>query len=84
MYFVFFISVALFALGSTALPTRRYKRNAVHDVVCVYPGDPVQASIRETGSGYFLQLFPDEEGNIVGLKELMELLKDWCRCNDLS
>jgi hypothetical protein len=59
----------------------QYKRRAVHEVVCVYPGSSVHAKKIEAGCGVFIQLYPNKskQGQIVlvGKKELLKIFNQW-------
>ncbi|WP_053217016.1 DUF2357 domain-containing protein [Virgibacillus senegalensis] len=60
---------------------KKFRRQVVHDVVCIYPGT-VNKPIRFSDDfGTFLQLFPNEDKDdiydIVGKNELKSMFSDW-------
>lgn len=57
--------------------SRMYARTPVHNVVCVYPGHESNGLVLEAGCGSFLQLYPGDDGNAVGMDSLMDLLGQW-------
>jgi hypothetical protein len=58
---------------------KQYNRHPVYQVICCYPGDPRQDILLETGSGMFLQLYPTELGETVGLEQLKDQIRQWLK-----
>lgn len=56
---------------------KRYERTPVHNVLCIYPGDEQHEPLMETGCGTFLQLYPGEHSNTVGLDLLVYTFRNW-------
>ena len=65
---------------------RKYARNSVSHVVCVYPGDKNAPIIQNSAPGDFLQYYPiknaDDNFEIVGKKELKKLISSWLEENN--
>lgn len=60
---------------------KKFNRQVVHDVICIYPGTVNQALIFSDDFGTFLQFYPahDKEDlyDIVGKNELKSMIIDW-------
>lgn len=57
--------------------SKKYERTPVHNVICIYPGDEERAPLVETGCGSFLQLYPGDQSDTVGLDLLVYSFDNW-------
>lgn len=60
---------------------KKYQHDAVKNVVCVYPGDPMQPLTVNSDFGPFLQFYPNADSediyDIIGIESLEAMISEW-------
>ncbi|MBE7122563.1 hypothetical protein [Bacillus cereus] len=66
---------------------RIFKRRAIYEVVCVYPGSHMHSKKIESGCGVFLQLYPYKtkqgEEKLAGKHGMIQIFEKWLKSNKM-
>lgn len=66
---------------------RIFKRRAIYEVICVYPGSHMHSKKIESGCGVFLQLYPYKtkqgEEKLAGKHGMIQIFEKWLKSNKM-
>ncbi|MGH0428142.1 hypothetical protein ACQVPL_02475 [Bacillus hominis] len=66
---------------------KKFKRRAIYEVICVYPGSHMHSKKIESGCGVFLQLYPYKtkqgEEKLAGKHGMIQIFDKWLKSNKM-
>ncbi|EJQ51662.1 hypothetical protein IEQ_01906 [Bacillus cereus BAG6X1-2] len=66
---------------------KNFKRRAIYEVICVYPGSHMHSKKIESGCGVFLQLYPYKtkqgEEKLAGKHGMIQIFEKWLKSNKM-
>ncbi|RWS44430.1 hypothetical protein EKA14_01050 [Bacillus mycoides] len=66
---------------------KKFKRRAIYEVICVYPGSHMHSKKIESGCGVFLQLYPYKtkqgEEKLAGKHGMIQIFEKWLKSNKM-